>query len=214
MPPQTDSETDVLVGLWAIRARRSESAHYQTAAKYSVYHSLLTGATVVLSAITASSLFASHGHNSGVYHVSFGIVGIMAAIVAGLDKGQRYAERSEQHRTAGAAWAVIVNTTEELVLRPSHRPISRHDFDGLSKKMDDTTAHSPQLPQAVFIGNGLEASYLFGRRPDDPNKPRRQHWWSIKATIDPSTEPADAPPVSDPPRARRRSGGQKTPPEG
>jgi conflict system pore-forming effector with SLATT domain len=162
-----DSEDgpDRLVALWCKRARRSESAHYQTAARYSRNHSLLTGATVVLSSVTASGLFASH-NSSTTYKVTFGVLGILAAVVAGLDKGQRYAERSEQHRAAGARWAVIVNGTEELMLRATAHRVTDRDFNALRKLMDDTTAHSPQLPQNIFIRNDLEDTYLSAFHPE------------------------------------------------
>jgi hypothetical protein len=117
----------------------------------------------VLSSVTASGLFASRT-TSGPYHVTFGVLGILAAIVAGLDRSQRYAERGEQHRVAGAAWAVIVNETEELVLRRRVAGLSEHDLDALRKRMDETTQRSPSVPQGVFDEEKLEETYLFGDR--------------------------------------------------
>lgn len=173
MAREPDAPPEQLVALWCKRARRSESAHYQTAARYSVNHTVLTTAAVVLAAVTASGLFASDSR-SAAYRVTFGVLGILAAVVAGLDKGQRFAERSEQHRAAGARWAVIVNATEELRLRPTTQRISERDFNDLRKRMDDTTAHSPQLPQSIFVRNGLEDTYLCAFHP----QPRRGFWRS------------------------------------
>jgi hypothetical protein len=163
-----------LVVHWAKRARRSESAHYQAAARLELWHSLLTGAAVVLSAVTASGLFASSKTSGGPYRVTFGVLGILAAVVGGLDRGQHFAERSEKHRQAGALWAVIVNNTEELSLA-THK-LTQRDFDGLSKLMDDTTSKSPQLPQRIFIRSELEATYLYPHYGYPPKRDWKKLW--------------------------------------
>src|SRR4051794_34138200 len=123
-----------LVELWGDRARRSEGAHYQTAARYSSTHTFLTLIAVALSAVTASGLFASNAHSDGAstaYNVTFGVLGIIAAIAAGVDRGQRYAERSEQHRAAGAGWAIIVNTTERRLQDLEDGPLTAKVFEQL-----------------------------------------------------------------------------------
>jgi hypothetical protein len=167
-----DAEPAELVERWGKRARRSESAHYQAAARLELWHALLTGTAVVLSAVTASGLFASSGHNSGAYRIFFGVLGILAAIVGGLDRGQRFAERSEKHRQAGAMWSVVVNNTEEFSLT-THRLV-KSDFDGLRKVMDDTTSRSPQLPQRIFVRSELEATYLY---PHYGKRRKRRSLW-------------------------------------
>jgi hypothetical protein len=126
-----------------------------------VWHTTLTTTGIVLSSVTASGLFASRS-TSGIYHITFGALGIIAAIVAGLDRSQRYAERAEQHRVSGAGWAVIVNATEELVLRRKGAGLKDSDLDALRKRMDEVTQRSPQLPQSVFKDEHLERTYLFG----------------------------------------------------
>jgi hypothetical protein len=172
-------DPEPLVGLWSDRARRSEAAHYQTAARYSLYHSVLAFGAVALSAVTASGLFASTKHTNGPYRVTFGVLGILAAVVAGLDRGQRFAERSEQHRAAGAKWAVIVNATEELSLRPPHR-LSAKDFDAMRSQLDDTTGHSPALPQWVFDRNRLGECYLAAYQPRRSRLRRRLRKWAAR----------------------------------
>ncbi|MBV9872097.1 MAG: SLATT domain-containing protein [Frankiaceae bacterium] len=147
--------------MWATRARRSERAHYITAARYAKLHSLLTNAAVILSSVTASGLFASRSQ-SGWYYIGFGVLGIIAAIVAGIDRSQRYAEQAERHRVAGAGWSVLVNETEELALRRKTNGLKESDLDGLRKQMDDITGRSPSLPEWVFKGEDLEGTYLFG----------------------------------------------------
>jgi hypothetical protein len=225
MPATSEASGDQLIAIWAARARRSESAHYQTAARYARYHTVLTSASVVLSSVTASGLFASRG-SSAPYRVTFGVLGILAAVVAGIDRGQRFAERSEQHRSSGAQWAVIVNATEELTLRPSSQKVSERDFDELRKRMDETTAHSPQLPQTAFVRNEVEDTYLYPHYAPKLQRTWKRLWLWPRPLPDShhppsavrpaarSTEPAAEQPASDPPRSTRRSAGRKIPPAG
>jgi len=160
-----------LVNLWGKRARSSEAVHYQIAASYLRRNQLLSFAVIVLTATIGSGIFASLSTTaSKQLRLVFGVISVLTAILAGLNRSLRYGERAEENRQAGARWAPIVNSAEQLLLGlESFSPdeAAKH-VNELKKQIDDAAQRSPSIPQAFIRRNGIMDGYLW--------KPERTGW--------------------------------------
>jgi hypothetical protein len=158
-----------LVNLWGTRARRSEAAHYQIAASYLRRNQALSLAVVVLSAATGSGIFATLSTTAPkTARVVFGVIALLAAVLAGITRSLRYGERAEENRQAGARWAPIVTSAEKLLARlaePDPDGQVATDIDALEGHMDDVAQHSPVIPQAFVKKNGIDTAYPWQPEP-------------------------------------------------
>lgn len=116
---------------------------------------------MVLSAVAGSTAFAAFGSGRG-WGIAVGVVSILAAATAGLQRALRWAELAENHREAGAGWDKLFNEMtlmrsgdEELALQP------------LQKEIDTLVDKSPYIPEKFFEKLGLPETYssLLCREP-------------------------------------------------
>jgi hypothetical protein len=155
---------DELINLWGKRARLSEAAHYGIAASYLRRNQWLSFTVIVLSATTGSGIFATLSSAAPKpARIAFGVIGILTAVLAGLNRSLRYGERAEENRQAGARWAPVVNSAEELLsslaaLTPAQVAEQVDTFKG---QIDAVAQHSPSIPQAFIKKNGIADAYLW-----------------------------------------------------
>jgi len=124
----------------------------------------MTFAVVALSALAGSGLFATLSTRNAGFKAGLAVLSVLAAILAGLDRSLRYAERAEQHRTAGAEWAGIVNLTEEMKASLPDHPPDEQRVEKLERQMTETTTKSPYIPERVFQKNCLAETYMWRGR--------------------------------------------------
>jgi hypothetical protein len=191
-----------LVDLWGKRARFSEAAHYDIAAAYIRRNLWLAHSVVVLSAVTGSGFFASVSTTAPKpTRFIFGAFGLLAAVLAALNRSLRYGERAEENRQAGARWARIVNSTETLhaTLASGDSPADIHaQITKLGAAMTGITQHSPSIPQRFFALNGLGQTYLWEYAPT-PSWTSRWRRWLGKSTAPPTSPAKDlSPPPHEP----------------
>ncbi len=164
-----------LVDLWGKRITRSEAAHYDMAASYLRIDRLLSLAVVVLSLVTGSGIFATLSTSAPKsYRYLFGIISLIAAILAGISRSLRYSEDAQQNREAGARWAPVNNSAERLRAATDSRSPAEEIASGLDElqaQMDEATQRSPSIPQRFFLKHGLEETYVW--RPHPPTA----RWW-------------------------------------
>jgi len=153
-----------LVNLWGKRARRSEAAHYGIAASYLRRNQFLSFTVIALSAITGSGIFATLSTTEPKpTRFAFGVIGILTAVLAGMNRSLRYGERAEENRQAGARWAPVVNSAEKLLTRLAVDPSDEvaKQIDILKGQIDDVSQRSPSIPQAFIKKNGIMDAYLW-----------------------------------------------------
>jgi hypothetical protein len=181
MNTNTNSGAYNLVDLWGTRARRTEAAHYQIAASYLRRNQYLSFAVIVLSATTGSGSFATLSTSAPkpVLRFVFGVIGIVAAVLAGLNRSLRYGERAEENRQAGSRWALIVSSAEKVITGlQANTNIPDADLakqiDDLKSQIDDAGQRSPSIPQGFIKKAGVSDAYrwkLPSRRASRPSQP-------------------------------------------
>jgi hypothetical protein len=87
---------------------------------------------------------------SPLVRIVIGLVSVLASVMASLHTFLRYAERTEQHRAAGARYGAIRRRLEAIYARtPDTR--AAQDFVEIREELDRLAQEVPNVPTAVFI---------------------------------------------------------------
>ena len=113
-------ETEALLQDWRSRVYAAQSAYYLEATRYKRWHYLLGIAVVVLSTIVGSSAFADKPAGEGIPAVMIGLMGSLAAILAGLQTFLKLSESAALHGVAADWYASIRRDIEQLQALPPH----------------------------------------------------------------------------------------------
>ena len=155
-----DEQLTLLQCYWGPRARTTEKVHYRIATTYAFFRNAISLAIVILSAFTASTLFATLSNTHSSWKIALAIVSILAAVLAGIDRSTGFATRAENHRRAGADWCPIVNSIERARAQLPQHPVPSADIDKIDAEMAETTKKSPYIPEHYFKRYKLGATYM------------------------------------------------------
>jgi hypothetical protein len=144
-------ETEALLQHWRDRIYAAQSAYYLEATRYRRWHYLLGITVVVLSTIVGSSAFAERGGGFSLPTVIIGVLGSLAAMLAGLQTFLKLSESAALHGMAAEGYAAIRREIEELqVLPPSLRGNVRVTLDALRQAINKAGQSAPQLNERLW----------------------------------------------------------------
>jgi len=164
---RNDAE-ELLDRYWGPRARRSETAHYVVATRFSAANRGLSYAVVVFGVVTGSGLFATLSKQNKTLQLGLAVASLVAAGIVAYQRSAEYAARSVDHQRSGADWGVIVNEIEELRKQIQSRDPKDAELDRLRKEMDTVTKRSPQIPQRWFDKCKIGETYMYPAPSDQP----------------------------------------------
>jgi hypothetical protein len=144
-------ETAALLQNWRSRVYAAQSAYYLEATRFKRWHYMLGIAVVVLSTIVGSSAFADKPAGQGIPAVMIGLMGSLAAILAGLQTFLKLAESAALHGVAADWYASIRRDIEELQALPSHlRGNVKDTLDAIRHNMNKAGQNAPQLNEHLW----------------------------------------------------------------
>ncbi len=128
--PSETARFERVLATWYRRARESQFTNYKKiATSYSAQARRLGAASVVLSAITGTTLFATlASQTSTAIRLTLGIVSILAAVLTALHTTLAYSDRASQYRATGAQYGSIRREIERYQAFP---PTSRDGIEGI-----------------------------------------------------------------------------------
>jgi conflict system pore-forming effector with SLATT domain len=138
---------------WRQRAEDSQYTHYRCVQYYESRNKLLGGIVTGLSALVATSIFASLQQNvdfagSVAVRILVGMVSVSAAVLASLQTFSGFAERAEKHRTAGANYGSLQRKIQDVLEVPPQPNDSLRKE--IQEKFDDLAKQSPAIPKGVW----------------------------------------------------------------
>jgi hypothetical protein len=144
-------ETEALLQDWRSRVYAAQSAYYLEATRFKRWHYVLGIAVVVLSTIVGSSAFADKPAGEGIPAVMIGLMGSLAAILAGLQTFLKLAESAALHGVAADWYASIRRDIEQLQALPPHlRGNVKETLDAIRHTMNKAGQNAPQLNEHLW----------------------------------------------------------------
>lgn len=144
-------ETETLLQNWHDRVYAAQSAYYLEATRYKRLHYLLGISVVILSTIVGSSAFAEKGGGFSLPSVMIGVLGSLAAILAGLQTFLKLGESAALHGVAADWYASIRREIEQLQALPRHlRGNVRATLDALRQNMNKAGQNAPHLNEHLW----------------------------------------------------------------
>ena len=97
-----------LIAEWGIGVSRMKGFHYEAATVLEHMHRRLGVPAIVLSTIVGASVFTALARSPAAWiQVLVGLMSLAAALLSSLQTYQKYAERAERHRIAGARYGSL-----------------------------------------------------------------------------------------------------------
>ena len=150
-------ETEALLQDWRNRVYAAQAAYYEEATRFKFWHYLLGIAVVVLSTIVGSSAFVESSAfgegllKKGTAVVLIGLMGSLAAILAGLQTFLKLGESAALHGVAADWYASIRRDIEQLQALPPHlRGNVKENLDAIRHTMNKVGQNAPQLNEHLW----------------------------------------------------------------
>jgi hypothetical protein len=140
-------------------AHSSSRGHYKAADGLEAWHGRIGAPAALLSAIVATSIFATlSGDPTLGWKLATGLVSLAAAGLASLQLFFNYSEKSAQHRASGAAYAALRRELELLIIRAgdqagpqqSDRQELLGALDRMRLRFDELADSSPLIPDRAW----------------------------------------------------------------
>jgi hypothetical protein len=144
-------ETEALLQDWRSRVYAAQAAYYLEATRFKRWHYVLGIAVVILSTIVGSSAFADKPAGEGIPAVMIGLMGSLAAILAGLQTFLKLSESAALHGVAADWYASIRRDIEQLQALPPHlRGNVKETLDAIRHTMNKVGQNAPQLNEHLW----------------------------------------------------------------
>jgi len=159
------------LGVWLDRCRAALDAYNAATVKAAAVDRWLGASAAALSAVVATSVFATAQAETDVrWRLATGAVAVAAAVLAALQAFLRHGERSDRYRETARRYGAVRRRIERaLVLPPDSRDDAAALLADVAGALDDAGTGKPNVPGRIWARAraGTAASRL-GRPPDAP----------------------------------------------
>ncbi len=179
MPAAWSSLEPLLVD-WHRRARESQYIHYAAESHYARLNYWYGVPSTALSAIVATSIFASLETQVDLRSkILVGTISVVAAVLSVLQTYLRFSERADKHHQAASGYAAVRRWIEELLALPESErgPVGRV-VDRIRRRLDCLASSSPAPPPALRhreLSRLKPKSPYFAARPAPSSDPPAGH---------------------------------------
>ena len=137
---------------WRLNCRRSQIANYNSANRFTNQNYCLGIPTIVLSAIVATSVFATLGESVKPYiQIIVGLVSVLAAVLAALQTFLKRAELASTHRSIAAEYgAVKRRLDQEIAKLGAGEEVLQQTVDSIRQRMDTLSSEGPVVPRTIW----------------------------------------------------------------
>lgn len=138
-----------LLQAWYRRIQITQLAHYSASAKFSRFNSWVGIPSISLSAIIATSIFATIRIQPELWiKVLVGLASLISAVLTGLQTFLSYTSRADKHRTTAAKYGIVGRRIEHILsVHPTDIP--NDAIDQIRKELDTLALESPDIPDSL-----------------------------------------------------------------
>ena len=146
-----DSNLEMLVR-WRLNCRRSQIANYNCANRFTNQNYFLGIPTVILSAIVATTVFATLGTSVEPYiQIIVGLVSVFAAALAALQTFLKREELASKHRSIAADYGSIKRKLDQGIAKlEAGGEVLQETIDRIRGRMDGLSSEGPVIPRDIW----------------------------------------------------------------
>ncbi len=144
--------TEELLRTWLRRTRYSQHSHHEAGKRLKRFNYLLAVPIVVITtALGTAALATITTKVNDAGKLTFGVLSLIAAVLAALQTHLAWAERSERHKTLGAKYGDIRRDIEEILALPvNERGAQKKVMDKIRTDLDGISGEGDVVPRRVF----------------------------------------------------------------
>ena len=140
-----------LVVSWKHRASLAQEAHFNTANYYGKLHHWFGIPVVVLTTLVGTGIFTTlHESDDLNWRIITSILGVLAAILAGLQTFFNYQGISENHKTIANRYSALIRELEYRRIGTIKQEALIQFLDEWRQKYDSVQQESPSVPTAIW----------------------------------------------------------------
>jgi hypothetical protein len=146
------ADSEVLLRTWLRRAREGQHGHHEAGKAFRRADYWLKIPIVIITTALGTAAFATLTVNvPGAAKICFGLMSILAAVLASLQVHLRYAERAERHKNLGAQYGALRRRIEALLAVPRDARGNPSDvLDELRYKLDAIADEGEAVSRRVW----------------------------------------------------------------
>jgi hypothetical protein len=142
---------DELIKEWRKRARRIQSAHYDSAAWLDRWQYGIGLPLVALSTFVGTTVFANLQKEADFWvSIGVGLASVLAAVLAGIQTFLRLPERSAKHQVAGVHYGALKREIEQHMAFPGAEGTGEAFVENLRQRWDKLNEESPVIPKGIW----------------------------------------------------------------
>ena len=137
---------------WRKNCLRSQIANYDSANHFASRNYVLGVPTVILSAIVATSVFASLGQEVELcIQIIVGLVSVLAAVLAALQTFLKLDELAAKHRSIAAEYGSVKRRLDQEIAKLGMgEEVSQLAVNDVRERMDTLSREGPVVPQKLW----------------------------------------------------------------
>jgi hypothetical protein len=142
---------------WLLHSHKGRDRHDQSARYFEKKNSWLGIPTIILSAITGTTIFASLATQDKMLiwvKIIVGLLSVSAAVLASLQTFYNYHERAEKHRSTGVKYKEVIRSIEKNTLA---RGFSQQEIDNIYNRLNEIEESAPVVPDVIY--SKIESQY-------------------------------------------------------
>ena len=139
MDQHVNTTENALAEQWLERAMVARDSHYRQGKVLKKLYTTIGIAICVITAIVGSSIFASISNaNNTASNIVFGILSLVALVLAGLQTFLNLPERSEKHRATAIRFSSLVRKLEMIInSKDKEWDVARRSLEEVQKEWDN-----------------------------------------------------------------------------
>lgn len=144
--------TRALLARWRRNCLRSQIANYEAANRFSRRHLWFGIPSVLLSAIVATSVFATLETQLSLWpRIVVGLTSMLTAVFAALQTFLRFNERASTHRALGAEYGAIKREIDQILAVGNEGDcVSDEQLNTVRTRMDSVAKQAPEIPEDIW----------------------------------------------------------------
>lgn len=142
------TEQKALLKLWRDELGTMKGTHYGLSVKIRRLNYFLGIPIIVAGMLIASYIFFTVNENPGFWvKMLFGLLALLASILAALQTFLKYSAQAENHRNASARYQSLFNAIDQLLaIPPKDEPSLAEWCDKLRERWDELNLEAPSVP--------------------------------------------------------------------
>ena len=140
-----------LILSWRDRASLAREAHFNSANYYGKLHHWFGIPVVVLTTLVATGIFTTLQESDDInWRIITSLLGVLAAILSGLQTFFNYQGTSESHRTIANRYSALIRELEYRQIETKKQEALIQFLDEWRIKYDTAQQESPSVPEAIW----------------------------------------------------------------